>query len=167
MTRAIAACALALASATTGCVAPATVRAPAPPASRFEINGAMMSVPEERLQVIRRNWTDDSVALAETSRSNRSDHRWILDFVALNEALGPTPCHHLAIQRIDPLPLNAMTVSLGGERHTFTPRKYNEDWHVDACGVAHRWRVMDDADDARHELTVLLFPVARAASAAP
>ncbi len=128
------------------------------PSDGFWINGAVVRLEPARLAALRANWNDGALSLAATSHSDPVDHRWILDLVALNEELGTAPCHHVVFERIEMLPLKVMTTALpSGNRKEFRPVKYNENWHIDACGAQHRWRVMDDANDPSNELTVLLL----------
>jgi hypothetical protein len=148
--------ALALAGVLAGCATAPPHRAPT--ANRFLVNGAAITVQPEQLQAIRQGWSGDVLAQAAASGSVPADRQWILDLIALSEELGTTPCRRLAFERIEPMPLKPFVARVAiGPNVTFDPHKYNENWHIDACGVHHRWRVMDDANNRSQELTVLLL----------
>lgn len=128
---------------------------------RFVTNGQTAVLSHASMQELTTHWTNDAEAVFGGKWVGSRDAPWILDFIARAEARGPTPCRDLKAMELARLGLKPFTYqrAYDGVMKTISPREYNEAWIIDACGVKHEWRVVDDPSDSANPLRVLLWHV--------
>lgn len=84
---------------------------------------------------------------------------WTIDFIAVTEAGGISPCSDLKAVDFQRLELKPFSIfdDAKKQRTTYAPAAYNESWTVLACGQRRQWRVHDDPADKKNPHTVLLW----------
>jgi hypothetical protein len=132
---------------------------PDPAKGRFIVNDQRSVVSPSRLAEISRAWKNDPVALFGESGAGPRNAMWTIDFIAVTEAGGISPCSDLTaldFQRLELKPFTILDMAKK-QRATYSPAAYNEMWTVLACGKRRQWRIHDDPADKNNPHTVLLW----------
>ena len=120
------------------------------------LNGVKMpKLTDERLQEVRKAWTESTPRKAEATRAGRAISWWILDLIAHTESSWPNRCSTLELVAIQRRELDLIRRASSPTEVTYLkPATYHEAWIVNACGVSREWRVLDDTANPQNPLTV-------------
>jgi hypothetical protein len=127
----------------------------------YVANGKMTVLRTPQQTALGMHWSAGSAEVAAKSQlSDDGDRRWVLEFIALQDARRTPECLHLTLSKIlrdRVAPFKAAAANM--KIVVFEPKKYNEVWYVDGCGRTETWRVFDDptSPPKYDELTVLLI----------
>jgi hypothetical protein len=119
----------------------------------FTVNGRRFELTEELLINFRKSWVSP---FELRTVLKEADARWTLDFISIIEAAATRPpCKSLTMQSVLPL-VDKEDVAEG---RVIRAGRFDELWSITACGVAKRYRVLEEEGDTE----LLVYQVRNAA----
>lgn len=106
----------------------------------FVLNGKPVQLSNSLLKKFRQSWDTGVAAGPFATVLGRDDQRWVMDYIAISQALKPKhPCTHLILTKVSP----SNTKSLPFEGKPAEAGIFDELWVVNACGNPTTYRVFN------------------------